>query len=121
MGDELTLTDDEGNITELLRSGEAKATLIATWGPASAAATSLVVFNADDTWTGMAGCGDFAGTWQVRFTADDATRQVIDPMGETATMTTSAGTLPLSIGPAPTTDAVKFVKAGEQAELLTRW
>ena len=68
----------------------------------------------------MAGCGDFAGTWQVKFTDDDATRQVIDPLGETATMTTSAGTPLLSIGPAPTTEAVKLVKAGEQADLPNR-
>lgn len=104
-GNELTLTSKEGAATKLLRAGEAKATLIANWvGPASATATSLVAFDADGTWRGMADCSVYEGTWRVEFTAEDATRQVTDPQGQPATMMTPVGTPLLSIGPAPEQD-----------------
>lgn len=101
-GDELTLTDDKGETTTLLRTGEAEATLIATWvGPASTTATSLVVFNADGTWRGMTDCYVYEGRWQVEFTPEDSTLQMVDPQGNPATMMTPTGTPFLSIGPAP--------------------
>lgn len=101
-GGELTLTDDKDNTTKLLRTGEAKATLIASWvGPASTTSTSLVGFNADGTWRGTTECSVYEGTWQVKFTSEDSVLQAIDPQGEPATMMMTAGTPLLRIGPAP--------------------